>query len=279
MGDTSSMAPPASRSSERYHIRSVERALSILQLFMTTEDELSASEISRLLHLPQSTAFRLLVTLVASGFAEQNHENDKYRLGVSCLAVGSAFLTNSDLRQRAIPHLEQLRDKTGETVHLGVLDGFEVVYLDKLPGIHPIGLMSSKVGTHAPAHCTGLGKALLAFLPEAEIEGYIQQALLERYTANTITDPVELLLELSKIYESGYSIDNQEHENGVACIAAPIFDHRGLAGAISVAGPAERITAEAARNRLAQLVMQTASEISAQLGATEIASQRAVPAL
>ncbi len=163
------------RSNERYRIRSVERALSILQLLAAEKGELSASEISRKLGLPQSTAFRLLVTLAASGFVEQNPDNDRYRLGVSCLALGSTFLANSDLRQRAIPYLERLRDETGETVHLGILDGYDIVYLDKLPGLHPIGLMSSKVGAHAPSYCTGLGKALLAFLPEEQISAYIQK--------------------------------------------------------------------------------------------------------
>ena len=265
------MSPAAQeRSNERYRIRSVERALSILQLFAAEKGELSASEISRKLGLPQSTAFRLLVTLAASGFVEQNPENDRYRLGVGCLALGSTFLANSDLRQRSIPYLERLRDETGETVHLGILDGYDVVYLDQLPGLHPIGLMSSKVGAHAPSYCTGLGKALLAFLPEEQINAYIQKVTLVPFTPNTITNPSELLSELSRVCEQGYSFDNEEHEQGVGCIAAPVFDHKGVVAAISIAGPAERIIAGRAgdsEGRLVQLVTQTAAEISVQLGA------------
>ena len=209
---------------DRYHVRSVERALSILKLFLTGEGELNLAEISARMQLPQSTAFRLLVTLRSSGLIEQSKNNGKYRLGTTSLALGGAFLRSSDLRQSAKDSLEALRDRCGETVHLAVLDKLEVIYLDKLAGLHPIGLMSSRVGDRSPAHCTGLGKALLAQLSDAEIRERYTNTPLRRYTPNTITHLGTLLKDLAEIRAQGYAIDDEEHEAGVACVAAPIFD-------------------------------------------------------
>jgi DNA-binding IclR family transcriptional regulator len=256
-----------SRSSyERYIIRSVQRSINVLFLFLRNGNELSATEISRELDLSRSTTFRILVTLAEKGLIEKNPINGNYRLGVSCLALGSSFLNHNDLRQRALKQLEQLRDITEETVHLGILDGNQVVYIEKLSGLHPIGLMSSYVGGHSPAYCTGLGKALLAFSPQERCQEILAHVTLHAFTENTITDIVQLQAELAQIRMDGYAFDNQEHERGVACVAAPVFDYKGLGAAISIAGPAERITKASARANLVDLVRRTAQEISAQLG-------------
>jgi IclR family KDG regulon transcriptional repressor len=255
-----------SPTNEQYFVRSVERALNILQLFSNSDSELSASEISRRLDLPQSTAFRLLVTLAASGFVEQNPTNDKYRLGATCLGLGSAFLKHNDVRKRAVGPLERLRDTCGETVHLGVFKDDSVVYLEKLSGLHPIGLMSSTVGATAPAYCTGLGKALLAFQPPELVQEFITQSELSRFTKNTIVDREQLLDELNKIRRQGYSFDNEEHEQGVGCVAAPVFDHTGVVAAISIAGPVDRIADPQKMEEFIQLVKQTSSRISKMLG-------------
>lgn len=261
------MSPSAEPSDERYRIRSVQRALDVLQLLAQEEGgELSASEISRRLKLPQSTVFRLLVTLGAERFVAQNPLNGKFHPGVTCLTLGNAFLAHSDLRQVAIPCLERLRDETGETVHLAVLDRDEVVYLDKLAGLHPIGLMSSRIGGRAPLHCTGVGKALLAALSEQRLMELLVPSRLKRYTPNTVVEPSKLIDELAVVRGQGYSIDNQEHEPGVGCIATPVFDDRGVAGAISIAGPADRVLGEAYRERFVKLVRQVGGEISSRLG-------------
>lgn len=260
---------PDQSSPDRYHVRSVERALSILKLFLTGEGELNLAEISARMHLPQSTVFRLLVTLRSSGLIEHSRNNGKYRLGSTSLALGGAFLRNSDLRQSAKDSLEALRDRCGETVHLAVLDKLEVIYLDKLSGLHPIGLMSSRVGDRSPAHCTGLGKALLAQLSESELRERYANTPLRRYTPNTITHLGALLKNLAEIRAQGYAVDDEEHEPGVACIAAPIFDSAGATAALSVAGPSQRINEQLNAKELPRIVRQAAAEVSARLGGGE----------
>ncbi len=136
------MPRKAHAANQRYHIRAVERALSLLRVFLDHDSDLSATDLSQALHLDLSTTFRMLVTLQAQGFIEQNPASGKYRLGVTCLELGSRFLRSNDIRQRALPTMDALRHRFGETVHLTILDGTEVVYLEKLAGLHPIGFMS-----------------------------------------------------------------------------------------------------------------------------------------
>jgi DNA-binding IclR family transcriptional regulator len=157
-----------------------------LRTFLPHDGELSAAELSKETGLDPSTVFRLLVTLEGEGFVELNRATSKYRPGVALLELGSRFLKNSDIRSRSIGYLERLRDEFGETVHLTILDGDEVVYLEKLAGLHPIGFMSSRVGDRNPAHCTGVGKALLAYLPDQELAELYPDGRLKRYTAQTI---------------------------------------------------------------------------------------------
>jgi len=249
----------------RYVTRSVERALTILHLFVVGEAEIGLSDISGRVGLHQSTVFRLLATLSASGFTEQSAQTGRYRLGPAALSLGQAFLRHSDLRQIAEGPLASLRDHTGETAHLATLDRSEVLYLEKLPGLHPIGLMSSRVGDRAPAHCTGLGKALLAYEPEAVVRESLTAGL-RAYTPKTITRMSALLTELAKVRTVGYAVDDEEHEVGVVCVAAPVFDSRRVVAAISVAGPVERIRDEARDSRLTEQVLAAANEISARLG-------------
>ena len=231
-----------SKEEQRYIIRSVSRALELLRTFSGAQSELSLAEVSRRLNLNRSTVFRLIVTLQAHGYLERDRETAKYRLGVTCLELGSVFLNQSDMRKEALPILNDLRDDCKETVHLARLAGSEVVYLEKLDGLLPIGIMGSRVGRRAPAHCTGLGKAMLAYMPEGEIRQLYAESGLRRFTPNTITDLEELIRELAHTRERGYAIDNEEHEPDVKCVAVPIWDyHQNMVGAISVAGPVGRI--------------------------------------
>jgi len=244
----------------------VERALDLLSTFSTSEPELSLTELSARLDLNPSSTFRLLMTLQSHGYLEQNPDNRKYRLGVACLALGSVFLNKSDIRKEALPILSGLRDDCKETIHLARLAGSEVVYLEKLDGLLPIGIMGSRVGGRAPAHCTGLGKAMLAYKPENEIRQLCAEADLRRFTSNTITDLGELLGELACIRERGYAIDNEEHEPGVKCVAVPIWNYRqNVVGAISVSGPAGRIDRAIAERALVARVKEAGQAISSRL--------------
>lgn len=257
---------------ERYKIRAVDRALELLGVFSTAESELTLTELSNRLNLNPSTTYRLLVTLESRDYVEQNPESGRYRLGVACLRLGSVFLSQVDLRKRALPLLERLRDECKETVHLAILDRhrMEVVYLEKLEGLLPIGLMSSRVGGRAPAYCTGLGKSMLAYEQEEIVREFYAATGLQVYTPHTITSIDDLLRELSAIRKRGYAIDNAEHEPDVKCVAAPVWNHQhAVVGAISVSGPLERIDRLLAEHGLIEKLRETAREASTRMGCPE----------
>ena len=253
-------------SNDRYRIRAVERALVLLKTFLGNEAELGAVEIGRRIELDPSTTFRMLVTLESHGFVKQDPATGKYRLGVSCLELGSQFLKLNDVRKAALDAMGKLRDQFGETVHLGILDATEIVYLEKMPGLHAIGLMSSRVGGRAPAHATAIGKVLLAHLPEGELGTRIPRWKLTRCTANTITDWKALEKEIAQVYENGYALDNQEFEAGVECVAVPIFSHKGIVAALSISGPRERMEDHIKENRLIEQLKKASVEISTEMG-------------
>jgi DNA-binding IclR family transcriptional regulator len=250
----------------------VERALELLEAFSVAEPEFSLTELSGRLGLNASTVFRLLVTLQGRGYVEQSPENGHYRLGPASLRLGSVFLAQADLRRRLTPLLVALRDECRETVHLATLDRerMEVVYLEKLEGLLPIGLMGSRVGGRSQAYCTGLGKAMLAHEPPEAVEAFYQARGLRTHTPQTITTLEALSRELAEIRRRGHALDNAEHEPGVKCVAAPVWNHRQeVGGAISVAGPAERIERLIAEEGLIEKVKAVAAEASELMGCSK----------
>lgn len=247
----------------------MERALDLLGAFSSSEPELTLTELSSRLHLSASTTYRLLVTLESKGYVEHNPQTGGYSLGVACVDLGTIFLSQLDLRERVLPVLETLREECKETVHLAILDRsqMEVIYLEKLEGLLPIGMMGSRVGGRAPAHCTGLGKCMLAYVPEAVVHDFYSANGLRAHTPNTITDLHELLRELMETRERGYAIDDVEHEPDVKCVAAPVWNHRtAVVGAISVSGPEQRIDRLMADGDLVQRVQTVAHEASMRMG-------------
>jgi DNA-binding IclR family transcriptional regulator len=217
--------------------------MDLLATFSTAEPELTLTELSSRLNLSASTTYRLLVTLENRRYVEHNHQSGGYALGVACLV----FLSQLDLRERVMPVMEALRQEYKETVHLGILDvpRMEVIYLEKLVGLMPIVMMGSRVGGRVPAHCTALGKCVLAYLREEVVLDFYSQEGLRTYTANTITDLDELVRELAETRQRGFAVDDIEHELGVRCVAAPVWNHQKEAvAAISVSGPADRMNEE-----------------------------------
>jgi IclR family KDG regulon transcriptional repressor len=211
----------------------------------------------------------LLATLQARGYVEQSPENGRYRLGPACLGPSSVYLAQADMRRRLTPLMVALRNDCGETVHLASLDRkhMEVVYLEKLEGLLPIGLMGSRVGGRSPAYCTGLGKAMLAHEPPEAAEAFYEARGLPAHTPQTITSWEVLSHELAEIRRRGYALDNTEHEPDVRCVAAPVWNHRHeVAGAISVAGPAERIEKLIAEKALIDTVRAVAARASELMG-------------
>jgi IclR family acetate operon transcriptional repressor len=223
-----------------YRTRSVERVLGVLNAFIVAGPHLNLTQVCAATGLAPSTAYRLLANLVEAGYLEPTGERNSYRLGVTAIRLAGIALGQLDVRVKATPVMDDLRNRTRETVHLAALDGRNIIYLEKLEGLHAIGLMSSRVGRTAPAHCTALGRVLLAFNPRAAAE--IVKSPLEAPTPRTVTSPKALATLLAAVNQQGYALDLGEHEVDVRCVAAPIRDHTGrVIAAMSVSGPAQRI--------------------------------------
>ena len=252
--------------SNRYNIRVVDRAIKVLNMLADGKPR-TLTELSKEIEINSSTTFRLLATLLNHNYVQQDGASGQYTLGIACLELARAFRSSDEIRQVAIPLLEDLRNSTMETVHLAVLDGIEVIYVEKLEGLHAIGLMSSRVGRRAPAHCTGIGKALLANLDPETLSAQLDGAELASFTDNTINDKDELLKHLQKAREVGFAFDHGEHEKDVRCVAAPIFNQTGEAvAAISVSGPKNRLDPIKTNTNLIEETKETARAISMKLG-------------
>jgi DNA-binding IclR family transcriptional regulator len=257
---------PNTVSMRRYTVDAAAKALDLLTTFSFREPRLSLADLAARTGIPRATAFRLLSTLEQAGFVAKT--GGEYQLGIKCFVLGNIVAAGLDLREKAHPHLVSLRDATGETVHLAILDRWQVVYLERVHSPHPVGFMRSRVGALVPAYCTGLGKTLLAFQPEEEVARWVSGQTFKALTPQTITSARRLLKELRAIRERGYGLDEQEHEIGVRCIAAPIRNHAGeVVAAISVAGPAERMPRTLIGSATATSVVAAARAISADLGA------------
>jgi len=245
----------------------VDRVVALLDSLGHAERPLSVRELSSAVGLPRPTIYRLLHTLTARGFLVAS--DSRYAIGPRVLWLAGRRLQQIELRAAGRPHLVELARRTGETAHLAVLEQGQVVYIDKVESGGPLR-MASTVGAIMPAHCTALGKAMLAFLPPTQLQEILRTHGLPRRTANTITDPTHLMAELAAVRARGYAIDNVENEEGIRCVGAPIVDHRGqVAGAISVSGSVATITLERARRELSSRVREAAQQISRALGWTQ----------
>lgn len=248
-----------------YRVQVLERAMSLLDAFVPERPERGVSELARTLGLHRATVHRILSVLERLGCVEQLPESGRYRLGMKLIELGSRASAGLTLPTVAKPELEHLVRMTGETSHLMVVDGAEGLYLEKVESTRPFR-MPSQVGRRLPLHCTGVGKALLAFLPEQEASRILRERGLPRFTENTITSTAALQRELARIRHRGYAVDREEAERGLRCVGAPIVGRDGTAvAAISIAGPAVRVGPKS-EARFARLVLAAAQRISRRLG-------------
>ena len=224
------------------YIRSIGRAIKILEA-LNNKTKLGITEISKMLTIPKSTTHDIVTTLEKEGILEKDPENNKYYLGIKLFELGDRARENFELRNVAIPYLKELNETFDETVHLTVPENGEVLYIECFESTKRLRTYSV-IGVRAPMHCTAVGKAILAFLPDKEVTKIIEKGL-QKFTNNTITKKEKLLEELKKIRKNGYAIDNIEHEEGVRCVGAPIRDNSGYpVASISISGPSQRITDE-----------------------------------
>lgn len=216
-------------------VNSVGKALRVLECFSQGHGSLTLAQISKQTGIPKSTALNLLRTMENAGYLIRT-AGQSYQLGFRLLELGYAVRETLPIVQLAIPLMEKLQIQTGKTIYLTSHINGQVLYLEGLfPTIRPGNY--SATGKTLPMHCTGCGKAMLAFLPEAELETLLAKQPLSRHTPNTITDPQALRAELAQIRSRGYAIDTEEETPGVKCIAVPIREADGYpVGAISISG-------------------------------------------
>jgi DNA-binding IclR family transcriptional regulator len=247
----------------RSGLSTVAHAIQVLEQFTADDPVLGTSELARRMGLPKSSVHRLVSTLAAHGFLRRG-EDGRYLLGMHLYELGSLIPLSLELRPVALPYIRRLMQAAQETVHLGVRDGREVVYIDKFETTDPMH-MYSRPGRRAPMHCTGIGKAILAYEPEEVVDDVVAAGL-PSFTARTITDGRQLRTELELVRASGHAFDREEIEAGLRCVAAPVFDYNGrVVAAISVAGPSTRMTYSKVL-RLTPIVSDTALAVSEGLG-------------
>lgn len=251
------------------HVKSIERAFLIVDALAEEPREHSLTELAGSLGWPKSTVHGILSTLVQYRYVEQSTETGRYRLGVRFFELGVKVGKMWDIRSIAMPYMQKLNAELGEMVQLGTEDHGEILYLEKLDSAHLIRIVS-EIGGRLPIHCTGLGKALLAYMPPATVKRVIREKGLASYTPNTITNPAALERELSRIREQGYAIDDGEIMLGLRCVAAPIFDGKGqVRYALSISGMQGNLEGERLE-KMTNRVVSAAAAISKTLKQTSL---------
>jgi len=253
------------RDKSNYIIQSVAHALDVLEEFRGETDELGVTELSKKLKLHKNNVFRILATLQSRNYIEQNKTNDNYRLGIKCLELGQTFIHQRGLLKQAQPILHELAESTGETSYISILRGTEVIYLDSVETSSTVRVIS-RVGLHMPIHATAAGKALVAFDSDEELQKRFAGEI-PRFTKNTKIVREELMKEFAAVRDREYATDLEEFEEGLRCIAAPVRDYtRKVVGAISVSGPANRLSDEKIAQMVGPEVNRAGKALSARLG-------------
>lgn len=232
---------------EEIKVKSLFKALKIMECFTVERPELGITEISEQLGLYKSNVHNIVDTFAKAGYLEQNPDNEKYRLGVKILELSNVISSNMNIRRAMLPYMQELADYTNETVYLGMPSDNEVIYLDASSPKNKLSTRSM-LGVKAPLYCTGIGKAMLAFMPESAAAAVCAKGL-RRHTDQTITEPQALMDELTAIRLRGYSIDNMEHEYGIKCVGMPLMNQkRQVIAGISVSGPSLRFDDDTIRD-------------------------------
>lgn len=250
--------------SGRPKVQSVDRTLDVLEALASRRGATGISDLAQIVGLHVSTVHRLLATLVDRGYVRQDPDSSRYHLGSRVFTLANAADLHLDLRLVARPYLERMMRNSGETANLVTSSETEVVYLDQVASLHLVKMFTTP-GMRGPLYCTGTGKVMLAFRTPEEAE-IVLASPMKRFTPKTIVTRGALENELAAIRKHGFSIDNEEMEEGVRCLAVPIFDRRNLCvGAISVSGPTTRMTTERVE-KLSATAKAIALELSRQLG-------------
>lgn len=248
-----------------YTIGSLERGMRILEILAKRGEFMGVTDLARILDLDKSNVYRLLSTLKSKGYVEQSLETKKYTIGVKMVALGARILRNNDLYSQAKPIMKNMLRVTSETVHLAMLMDNQAVYIAQELSPKVISI-NTEIGQREPLHCTAVGKALVAFLPDEQLDAIIQELDFARHTARTITSPEMFKAHCLEIRERGYAVDNEELYKGVRCIGAPIRGYGGtVLASLGISGPSTRLWKDRILS-LAEIVVEYAQEVSARLG-------------
>lgn len=247
-------------------VQSIDRVLDILETLSSVPQGMLLTELSAKVGLHVSTTHRLVHMLVDRGYAMKERETGKYRLTLRTFEIGSRVSSVWDLMSMAKPYLDDLASQSQEAVHLVERDGNGVVYLYKAEPFRQLVRMGSHYGLRNPMYCTGVGKSILALLPEEEVDRIWSSESITAFSPNTITDLEQMHRELAQIRQRGYAIDNEEHELGVRCMAVAIRNWEGApVAAVSISAPASRMD-DAMIERMLPRLQSAAGSISAMLG-------------
>jgi len=241
----------------------VGKALDVLDMVAAAGRPIRFSDLLANSIYPKATLYRFLQTLTHQGMLTLDQDRGTYALGVRLVRLAHAAWQQSSLAPLARPYLDRLATATGETIHLAQMDMGQVLYVDKRNAARPVEMFSS-AGKVGPAYCTGVGKAMLAFTPEDQLQAIIARQSFHAFTPQTYATPAALITELHAIRARGHAFDREEHEPGIICVAVPILTRSGrVMGAISVTSTTQRTTL-AALEACADQVKQTAGEIAAE---------------
>jgi DNA-binding IclR family transcriptional regulator len=244
----------------RRSVQSVDRALDLLEALATADGEVAITTLAARTSLHVSTVHRLLATLLKRGYVRQNPDTSRYYAGAKLATLTEGRSRFGELRLRARPLLRSLTDATRETANLVVLDDIQAVYIETIPSPQVVRLFTA-VGNRTPLHATGAGKVLLAALPTPRRDALLERIDLRAYTARTITDRAALRRALEDIRERGYSIDDEEYDEGVRCVAVAVGPLGAPVAALSISAPANRLSRQRCAE-LAPLLRRTAADLA-----------------
>lgn len=254
------------RGKKEYSIQAVTNSLNVLEQFRGEKSEIGVTELSKNLGLHKNNIFRLLATLESRGYIEQDLNTGNYRLGTAILELSFAYLKHTGLLRVAKPIMERFVSEINENAYLGLLRHNQVVYVEHVESNH-ILRVSSRIGYHLSPLCTAVGKIILAHLTDEERDRVLSTNKFVAQTKNTITSKEDYLKELERTLEVGYAIDNEEFDEGVTCIAAPIlnYEKRVIAG-LSVSGPTSRLNPERLQQKIVPALLEASYQISKAIG-------------
>jgi DNA-binding IclR family transcriptional regulator len=256
---------PETTPSSNYQVRALERALDILDAFDVATPELTVTRLAERTGLPKSTVIRLVSILVERRYLERAPGSESVRIGVRAFEVGSIYIQSTSLEIEARPIMARLAEQTGQTANLGILDGQDVVHIAVAAPDRPLRYWAT-IGKREGAYYTGLGKVMMAAMPDDELDHILNGSGFIPQTEKTLVEPDELRAEIEQIRQRGYGFDDEESNLGIFCIAAPIVDHEGkVIAALSISGSKAEFTVEETPTYV-EAVRQACQDISARFG-------------